>query len=426
MQEQEQVTIPERILRDPQMIDACKSRDFTALFSIARRAGIYPSQIARACRMTPSRVGEIISGRRAIEKMELIERVADGLRIPGRLLGLADRPWEAESQRPSRSGGRNDPARSPDRASATVSAPSPDRRPAAHPREDEQRALERELATASTADTGVAKMFVTQIEVVRQLDRRLGAEQLLPGLQTQIDHMQSLLRFSVSPGARPALAAALTEAATLAGWQALDLGRYRQSWKLHETAKAAAREAGVPALLAHATAQQAYVLLDLGRDREAVEHVERARAEAGNGVPPLMNTWLHAAQAEAHAAAGEDAACRAALDRADAALPRDPADPALPFLFLAGLHLDRWRGNCLATLGADEALQDLTAALDAMDGFNRAEAGVRCDLAVVLQRRGELGEAHRQARLAQELALVTHSQRQQRRIESILQTVEAG
>jgi transcriptional regulator with XRE-family HTH domain len=416
---QEQVTIPERFLRDPQLISACKSRDFTALFNIVRRAGIYPSQIARACKMTPSRVGEIISGRRAIEKMDLIERVADGLRIPGGLLGLADRPWETLPKWPPQPSGRNDPASSPGRAPEPV---RPQDHTSEDTQEDERRALERELASARAADPGVAKLFVSQVEGVRQLDRRFGAAQLLPGLQSQVDHMESLLHFSASPGARTALAAALTEAATLAGWQALDLGNYRQSWRLHETAKSAAREAGAPALLAHATAQQAYVLLDLGRAREAVEQVEYARAEAGGWLPPLMDTWLYAAQAEAHAAADEDAACRAALDRADAARPRDPADPALPFLFLAGPHLDRWRGNCLATLGADEALQDLTASLDAMDGFNRAEAGVRCDLAVVLQRRGEIDEARRQASLAQELALITHSERQRRRIERILDT----
>ncbi|MFI5864680.1 XRE family transcriptional regulator [Streptomyces sp. NPDC051546] len=423
MQEQEQVTIPERILRDPRMIEACKSRDFTALFTIVRRAGIYPSQIATACRMTPSRVGEIIAGRRAIEKMDLIERIADGLRIPGSLLGLADRPWEVASEPAPRLGRRNGPARSPDRAPAPVRTLP--RSPEEHPDETDgdQHALQRELAMATAADTSVAELFVTQVEGVRQLDRRFGAAQLLPGLESQIGHMESLLHFSAAPGARAAVAAALTEAATLAGWQALDLGKYRKSWRLHETAKAAAREAGAPALLAHATAQQAYVLLDLGRPREAVQQVEYARSEAGGWLPPLMDTWMHAAQAEAHAAGDEDAACRAALDRAAAARPRDPADPALPFLFLGGSHLDRWRGNCLASLGADEALQDLTAALDAMDGFNRAEAGVRCDLAVVLQRRGELDEAYRQASLAQELALVTHSERQRRRIERILETV---
>ncbi|MFI1700344.1 hypothetical protein ACH419_30785 [Streptomyces bobili] len=106
-----------------------------------------------------------------------------------------------------------------------------------------------------------------------QLDRRFGAAQLLAGVQSQIDHMESLLHFSVSLGARTALAAALTEAATLAGWQALDLGKYRQSWRLQRppSRRPAKRE---PALLAHATAQQAYVLLDLGRAQEAVQQVE--------------------------------------------------------------------------------------------------------------------------------------------------------
>ena len=34
-----------------------------------------------------------------------------------------------------------------------------------------------------------------------------------------------------------------------------------------------------------------------------------------------------------------------AFDDAQALLPADPVDPALPFLFLGGTHLNRWRGN---------------------------------------------------------------------------------
>ncbi|MFD4243663.1 hypothetical protein ACFWP3_19005 [Streptomyces sp. NPDC058525] len=68
-------------------------------------------------------------------------------------------------------------------------------------------------------------------------------------------------------------------------------------------------------------------------------------------------------------------------------------------------------------------MRDLTRALGAMDGFNRAEAGVRCDLAVVLMRRGEIDEARRQALRAQDLATDTHSLRQRRRIERVLQHV---
>ncbi|MEU8351233.1 helix-turn-helix transcriptional regulator [Streptomyces sp. NPDC048845] len=65
------------------------------MFRLVRiRAGIYPSRIAALCGMTPSRVGEIISGRRGLAHIDVIERVADGLRIPGAMLGLAHRPWE--------------------------------------------------------------------------------------------------------------------------------------------------------------------------------------------------------------------------------------------------------------------------------------------------------------------------------------------
>ena len=50
-----------------------------------------------------------------------------------------------------------------------------------------------------------------------------------------------------------------------------------------------------------------------------------------------------------------DARCRPStmLERL---LPSDPVDPALPFLFLGGSHLDRWRGNALAHVGDAEAI----------------------------------------------------------------------
>src|SRR5436190_331515 len=92
----EGVQLPPRLLRDPKMIEACRARDFAVVFSLVRRAGIYPSRIARLCDMTPSRVGEIVAGRRSLTHMATIERVADGLRIPGHMLGLAARPWETQ------------------------------------------------------------------------------------------------------------------------------------------------------------------------------------------------------------------------------------------------------------------------------------------------------------------------------------------
>ncbi|WP_432114681.1 XRE family transcriptional regulator [Streptomyces sp. S1] len=87
--------LPVSLLTDPVMIEACRARDFGRVFRLVKtRAGIYPSMIARRCDLTPSRVGEVIDGRRQLLHMEVIERISDGLRIPGHMLGLARRSWE--------------------------------------------------------------------------------------------------------------------------------------------------------------------------------------------------------------------------------------------------------------------------------------------------------------------------------------------
>ncbi|MDJ0465040.1 XRE family transcriptional regulator [Streptomyces sp. H27-C3] len=409
--------LPSQVLDDPRMVEACRVRDFGAIFMLVRRAGIYPSRIARLCEMTPSRVSEVIAGKRTLNQIGVIERVADGLGIPGNMLGLAARTWESSTDPAAQ-----DLAAAGETQCRVIPPPSQQIVVPADDGGDEALELKRELLAATSADSTVASLYSTQVDTMRKLDRQLGAERLLPQLQEQILQMENLLRYGTAAGAREALAGALTEAATLAGWQALDLGRYKVAWSLHETAKSAAREAGSPALLAHATAQQAYVLLDLGEPADAVKQIRFAREQGGRAMPPLMESWLYAAEAEAHAAAQNEVACRLGLERAEAVRPADPSDPTLPFLFLAGSHLDRWRGNCLATLGADEGLEDLTAALSSMDmsGFTRAEAGVRCDLAVVLARKGEFAEAQKQAVRAQDLAALTSSVRQRRRIAQVL------
>ncbi|WP_404959538.1 helix-turn-helix domain-containing protein [Streptomyces sp. 147326] len=90
--------LPASLLIDPEMTDACHVRDFARIFRLVKtRAGMYPSMIARLCELTPSRVGEVIAGQRQLLHMDVIERIADGLRIPGHMLGLARRQWETSA-----------------------------------------------------------------------------------------------------------------------------------------------------------------------------------------------------------------------------------------------------------------------------------------------------------------------------------------
>ncbi len=277
------------------------------------------------------------------------------------------------------------------------------------------------LTAAETLDGPLVAALEAQTESFRVLDRQLGAARILQQTEAHVSQMTDLCRYALPGTHRAALAAALAEAAALAGWQALDLGDPGKAWTLHETAKAAARESGDPSIIAHVTAQQAYALLDLDRAKSAVALVQHARLEAGHKVPPLLRSWLLAAEAEALAAGGADSEARNALDEAAALLNGQGADEALPFLFLNDAHLARWRGHCLARLGQAEAVQELTDSLARLDPtFTRAASGVRCDLALAYSVRGQHEEARAEARVAEALATRTASTRQRRRIARLL------
>jgi hypothetical protein len=235
------------------------------------------------------------------------------------------------------------------------------------PAENPDNDLIARLATAQAVSVTEVGIMRQQVEHIRALDRQLGAPAVLEQLRALMATMTDLLTYSLRPGIREPLAAVLADAGALAGWQALDVGTVGRAWRHYETAKSAAREARSDALLAHAMGEQSFALLDVGDNQHAVELVRDARMLTARAGPPLLTAWLHAAEAEAHAAARDDQGCRRSLDSADAALPADTSDPALPFIFLSEAHLARWRGNCLVRLGDTAAVEHSLPALAAMD-----------------------------------------------------------
>jgi tetratricopeptide (TPR) repeat protein len=280
------------------------------------------------------------------------------------------------------------------------------------PEEDpEATELRSRLAVARTVDQQTVEVFRHQVDHARHLDRRFGALTQLDQLRTQIDQVQQLLSYRAGPQ-RPALAGVLVEASTLAGWQALDRAAPGQAWTHYERAKTAAREADSPVLLAHATAEQAFVLIDLD-DTTAADHLAHARTIANGTATPLLRAWL--------AAAGHADDARRAFDTASGLLPADPVDPALPFLFLGDSHLDRWRGNALARVGAPEAIDQLTNALARLPAdFVRARTGLLVDLAYAHAAAGDRDAALAHARQARRLATQIKSDRQQRRLSRLV------
>ncbi|MGH3586917.1 MAG: tetratricopeptide repeat protein, partial [Pseudonocardia sp.] len=280
--------------------------------------------------------------------------------------------------------------------------------------------LRERIAVARRVDAATVAAFHGQIEQARLVDRQFGGVHQLDQLRHQIDRMQELLTHLPAVGQRAALAGAITEASALAGWQALDREDHTQAWAHHERAKHAAREAGSPLLLAHATAQQTVILLALEDTAPAVEQAAYARSIAVGG-PALMRAWLAAAHGEALAAAGDRDEALRAFDDAYSFLPADPVDPALPYLFLGGGHLDRWRGNALALVGDPGALDQLTAALAQLPPtWARARSRLLVDLAYAHAAAGDRDAALSSAREARAIARQISSDHQLRRLDRLV------
>lgn len=280
--------------------------------------------------------------------------------------------------------------------------------------------LRARLAAARTVDPATVAAFRAQVEATRRLDRQYGGLTQLDQLRSHIDHATGLLAHGPAAGYRAGLAAALVEACTLAGWQALDRDDLSQAWAHYEHAKHAAHEAGSQPLLAHATAEQAFVLTALDDNGAAAEHAAHARDLARDG-PPLLRAWLAAAHGETLAANGDRDAALRAFDDAHAQLPADAADEALPFLFLGGAHLDRWRGNALARVGEPDAISQLAHALERLPTtWVRARAALLVDLAYAHAAAGDRDAALTHVRVARRLAQQIHSDRQLRRLTTLV------
>jgi tetratricopeptide (TPR) repeat protein len=292
--------------------------------------------------------------------------------------------------------------------------------------EPEAAELRARLAMARTVDAETVEVFRQQVDHARHVDRRFGALTQLDQLRAQIDQVHHLLSYRAGRQ-RPALAGVLVEASTLAGWQALDRAALGQAWAHYECAKAAAREADSPALLAHATAEQAFVLVDLDETTAAVDQLTHASSIANGTATPLLRAWLAAAHGETLAAAGHADDARRAFDTASGLLPSDPVDPALPFLFLGDSHLDRWRGNALARVGAPDAIDQLTDALARLPvEFVRARTGLLVDLAYAHAAAGDRDAAVAHARQGGRFAAQIKSDRQQRRLNRLVLPGSAG
>ena len=399
------VDVPDGFWQREDTKQALRARDVGHLFHLLRQyTGASQTRIGITCGgMSQGDVSEIMKrvGRR-VTSIDVLERVADGFDLPNEArttFGLAPRDEEEEP---------------------TPSMTATERVLSVDISDDE---LLRRLSVSAGVDAELVHVLQTETENIRLLDRRFGAQSVADKMNAHIAHLQSTLSHSLRASLRAPLAGVLADASALAGWQAVDTCSLPQAWHHFERAKAAAREAGDDALCAFAAGEQGYVLLDLGRADDAFLLVDEAYKSHRQRIPARLRSWLHAARAEMAAARLDEAGCRSALDEAAHVLPEGTSDPELPYLALNEAHLTRWRGNCLIQFGDPATADDLRRALDTMgQSFTRAEASLRCDLAQALTASGDADEARMHINQASELARLTDSSRQRRRIERVAAT----
>jgi hypothetical protein len=306
--------IPHRLLNDPSFVRAIRDRDFTTVFAMARENGISFYRIGESCGMKAERVSKIARGEATVTALGTIERVADALRIPGALVGLATRPWEHNSPTP--------PSESDD-GDAPV---------------NRRRLLRGALATGLTA-TALNALTDTR----QSLDLALAADTApadLSDLEAAAEtygygyHGQAPTRVLADLASdfaelRPFLDTAqpvptrirvCRTAGQMAGMVAIvlhDLGARKNARAWFATASTAARESQDHQLHAWVLAREAMVPLNYGAPQAAALLAEQARQRAGNR-PTAAATLAAAVAARAYALSHQPEQARQAIAAADA------------------------------------------------------------------------------------------------------------
>ncbi|MGW2591942.1 helix-turn-helix domain-containing protein [Streptomyces sp. NPDC001515] len=327
---------------------ALAEHDFAAVFTLIKKwGGLSQNRIASACQLTPGKVSTIISGSQRITSFDVICRIADGLGIPGHLLGLAPRPWEQhtdQTQRPATHRDRPDADEIPWRPDATVDL-------AAHlTRSDlvmDRRALARALASAAT--TGAALLdslegwlvptsaaspaprpgrlgardveeLETTARAFRQWDHRYGGGLRRKAVVGQLSEVAAALDEHQAPAIEVSLYRIMAQLAGTAATMAWDSGLHRRAQDYYRLALRAAHAGGDVVFGANVLAGMARQMLYGNRPDDALQLISLAQEGARNIAGPRVRAMLHTREAWAYAAQGRHVGFQRATARAAEAL----------------------------------------------------------------------------------------------------------
>ncbi len=244
--------LPSEVLTRPDFTAACASRDLGRIFTIANKwggAGFTVSHIARRCEMTIGQVQDYIKRGRKAHSLGIFERVADGLHIPGEMLGVGRRQWEGKVEDGS---------------------PIPEFQPKKtrlwHPDglavstvfngDDEERLI---LAARSPRrrDPGAIDALSAILSGERRLEDSIGAASLVNHVKAQLEIVTDLV-MEARGNARAKVLDIGSQWAQFAGWLHANTGQIAEANKLYNLALAWATEVDKPNMIATALNMQGH------------------------------------------------------------------------------------------------------------------------------------------------------------------------
>lgn len=400
--------LPRALLERPDVRSALATHDFGTVFYVARaEAGISYSMIAAETGIKPERVGTLAKGHGRVTTFEKIARIADVFRIPGRMVGLAPRPWETQphSLAPRREFLKNTAA-----ASLAVGLPELSR-----------------PATGGRLGGDLPQKLRQRTARLRRLDDVLGGGDTYRTYLGEYQSTRALLRHnSYTQETGRGLLSVLAEQAQQAGWAAFDGGRHAEARGLYEASRTAAVDAEDAALAGNALAFLAYQRLRGDREerQSAVQTAARSCAMAGPDAAPGVRALLSERLAWAHAVAGHADETERALDTAQTALAEIDGTPQPDWAaWVDETELQIMSGRCWTELRRPlRAVPTLEAALAQYDDSHARDKALYLSwLADSYLAAGEIEQAARVISRALDLSSGVASVRPRERLVPVLQ-----
>ncbi|MFF8655821.1 hypothetical protein [Streptomyces huasconensis] len=409
--------LPTGILDREDVRSALAEHDFAAAFSLLKKhGGISQNKIAAACMLTPGKVSNVIKGTQQITSFEVVCRIADGLHVPGALLGLAPRPWEkaeevavdvqVTDELPDDESGSDVPWR----PEITVSMA------ARMTRGDlvmDRRAVSKAIAAAAVggaalleplegwlldAPGGVVPVALpggrlgarecleleTTARKFREWDHKYGGGLRRKAVIGQLAEVSDALDDHQSEAVEQRLFRVMAQLAGMAATMSWDSGMQLQAQNYYRTALRAAHAGGDIEFGTNVLAGMARQMLYRGQPKDAADLVRLAQDGSRGRVGPRVRAMLHTREAWAYAAMGRTTAFRRATMQAADVLHEAEADNANAPYWIA--YFDEAE---LAGVTGGRLLE-----LARQDPAKHAEAAAR-EIRRALERRGaEAGRSH--------------------------------